>query len=216
MPGYLHLIWPICESGDVEIQIEFNTAIDGPVDVGIEVRGDVTGLLMESPKFVQNYYPATQGAIKTQVHTVDYPDDNEITIKLTTGLDGNDTPYNESDMQGQTVIRIDRIPTAPFSAGDDIVTCGLSTTLNATPGSGNGHTSYLWSGSGGNFSDNSIANPVFTANNEGTYTLTFTQINGVCQANDQVNVTLNGQPAATIDSESTICGSGNATINLTL
>lgn len=216
---FARLITPdlaLCESGDVEIQIEFNTAIDGPVDVGIEVRGDVTGLLMASPKFVQNYYPATQGAIKTQVHTVDYPDDNEITIKLTTGLDGNGTPYNESDMRGQTVIRIDRIPTAPFNAGDDIVTCGLSTTLNATPGSGNGHTSYLWSGSGGNFSDNSIANPVFTANNEGTYTLTFTQINGVCQANDQVNVTLNGQPAATIDSESTICGSGNATINLTL
>ena len=206
----------ICESGEIEIRIEFNAAIDGPVDVGIEIRGDVSGFLMGSPKFVQNYYPATQGAVITKTHTVAYPDDNEITIKLTTGLDGNGTVYDASDMQGQTVIRIDRIPTAPFSAGDDIVTCGLSTTLNATPGSGNGHTSYLWSGSGGNFSDNSIANPVFTANNEGTYTLTFTQINGVCQANDQVNVTLNGQPAATIDSESTICGSGNATINLTL
>ena len=42
---FARLITPdlaLCESGDVEIKIEFNTAIDEPVDVGIEVRGDVT------------------------------------------------------------------------------------------------------------------------------------------------------------------------------
>jgi gliding motility-associated-like protein len=50
----------------------------------------------------------------------------------------------------------------------------------------------------------------------GIYELTFVQTNGVCNASDNVSVTLRGAPTATLSTDSEICGTGEAEIDFEL
>lgn len=212
----------LCESGTVNIQIKFNEELDQPFNAGIAVRGNNDVLIEDSPLFIKEYYPSendnnyTVTKSKTIHLPIDfYPGNNTLRIVITNGKDGNGILYGAEDMAGETIITLYRTPSAPFTAGEDIETCGLSVQLNATPGEES--NTFLWDNiAGGSFSDNSVTDPVFTAVTDGDYLFGFTQTNGVCSVTDQVSVKLNGQPSAAISTGSTICGTGDAEIDVTL
>lgn len=206
-----------CESGEISIQIKFNDSYDAPFDAGITIYGDKTGRLDSIPTFISSYFPSNNNNnyTFTAQRLISFPNDNEIRIVITSGMDGDGEIYTPDDMSGETIITLYRTPSSPFSAGSDIETCGLSATLNASAGAES--NTYSWTDiAGGTFSDNSVTDPVFTAVTDGDYLLGFTQTNGVCSVTDQVSVKLNGQPSAAISTGSTICGTGDAEIDVTL
>ncbi len=96
----------------------------------------------------------------------------------------------------------------PASAGTDVsITCGNSTTLNATGG-----TTYSWAPSTG-LSATNIANPV--ANPQATTTYTVTVGNGSCSGTGTVTVTVVGY-TTTAGSDVTICQGLNTALNGTV
>lgn len=207
----------LCESGTVNIQIKFNEELDQPFDAGIEIRGMQSGRIDNRPIFISSYFPSDNdnNFIVSRSEMINFPDDETVSILIKSGQDGEATVYGPEDMAGETIITLYRTPSSPFSAGSDIDTCGLSTTLNASAGAES--DTYSWTDiAGGTFSDKNITNPEFSAETEGTYSLVFTQTNGECSVSDEVDVVLYGRPSAAITTESVICSSGDAQIDLNL
>jgi gliding motility-associated-like protein len=102
------------------------------------------------------------------------------------------------------------------NAGTNIDSCGLTATLDASPDPLS--TNYYWETSvEGELSDPININSTYSVTGTGTYQLTFTQENGVCLAQDNVEVIFRGSPSASISTTSEVCGatSQEATINLT-
>ncbi|GAO29039.1 similarity [Geofilum rubicundum JCM 15548] len=205
-----------CESGEVTIQIKFGEDFDPQFDAWISIS-HAGGTNTSS--FVENYDPSSNDNNYTYSRTLLL--DNltysygELIIRIDKAIDGNGTEYTGQDVGGSTTVTLFKTPSSPFTAGDDIATCGLSATLNATPGTES--NSYNWEAlAGTSLSDANITNPLFTADEDGTYELTFTQTNGACRVSDQVSVALWGQPSATLSTGSEICGTGDAEIDFEL
>lgn len=90
-------------------------------------------------------------------------------------------------------------------AGTDIDSCGLTATLDAAPDPISAN--YYWeTPAEGELSDPNDINSSYTANETGTYQLTFTQENGACLASDNVEVIFRGSPSASISTTSEVCG----------
>lgn len=90
-------------------------------------------------------------------------------------------------------------------AGAEIDSCGLTAVLNATPDPLS--SDYVWeSPAQGTLSDPNATDSHFSALSTGTFPLTFSQTNGACNAQDNVNVILRGNPAASISTTSEVCG----------
>ncbi|HBG86926.1 MAG TPA: hypothetical protein DEG09_07545 [Marinilabiliaceae bacterium] len=214
--------YEFCEIGQINIKITFNSEYEAPFDAGIAIYGNNDVLIEGSPLFIEKYYPSendnnyTVTTSKTIQLAIDkFPGNNTLRIIITNGEDGNGILYGAEDMAGETTVTLYRKPSSPFSAGQDIEVCGLSAQLNASAGAES--NTFSWTDiAGGTFSDKNITNPEFSAATEGSYSLVFTQTNGECSLSDVVDVVLNGQPSAAITTESVICSSGDAQIDLHL
>jgi gliding motility-associated-like protein len=205
-----------CESGEVTIEIKFGDTYTPPFDVWISIKTS-EGASRERWE-VKGYYPSENNNSYTfsQVKSFDAANwgHGDFIIKVDEVRDQN-TNYSSDNVIGSTSVTLYKTPSSPFTAGDDLATCGFSTTLNATPGAES--NSYFWeSPAGTSFSDPNIANPLFTADEDGIYALTFTQTNGACSVSDQVSVSLWGQPSATISTNGEICATGDAEIDFNL
>lgn len=200
-----------CESGELIIEIKFGEEYEAPFEAYLSISNS-EGDFIEG-WYVDPYYPSAHNDNYTYSQTKLFENRfgyGELTVTIDEARDKNSN-FSADNVAGVTKVTLYQTPSS-YSAGDDISTCGFSTLLNATPGSES--NSYGWEPvTGSFFSDASIANPLFTADEDGTYELTFTQTNGVCSVSDEVSVTLWGQPSATISTDSEICGSGDAEIN---
>jgi hypothetical protein len=90
------------------------------------------------------------------------------------------------------------------------------TTLSATATGTSGSTTYSWSGSGGTFSSTTIANPTWSANTAGTYTLTVTISNGsscTASATKTIQVVCPTVSAPAV-SDASRCGAGTLTATI--
>ncbi|MEA3447391.1 MAG: hypothetical protein U9Q98_02925, partial [Bacteroidota bacterium] len=112
----------------------------------------------------------------------------------------NNAGCTNSDM---VLVHFNQTPVA--YAGEDNTVCGLMDTLHAIP-SISGSSGY-WTGSQVSFENSSNPETAVTANNHGTYTLSWTENNGGCNDNDQVNITFIQQPQPVINTAvDTTCG----------
>ncbi|HHU57904.1 MAG TPA: gliding motility-associated C-terminal domain-containing protein, partial [Bacteroidales bacterium] len=117
-------------------------------------------------------------------------------------------------IKGETLVNLYKTP-GGCSAGDDQSLCGLSAELQATVGGAS--TAIYWKAADGlSFSDPQTAATQVSANQPGTYDLTFVQENGPCRVSDEMTLTLLGQPSAALYSDSEICGSGQAEFTASL
>ncbi len=208
-----------CESGELSIDIKFGETFNAPFDVWIRITNS-QGNLTEAWR-IEDLYPSENGGSytfkwsKTFDASIESYGYGDFFIRIEKAIDGSNIEYSGENVAGTTTVSLFKTPSSPFSAGEDIAKCGLSTLLNATPGAES--NSYYWDTvTGASFSDASITNPLFTAVEDGTFELTFTQINGACSFSDKVFVTLYGQPSATLSSDSEICGTGDAQIDFEL
>jgi gliding motility-associated-like protein len=100
-------------------------------------------------------------------------------------------------------------------AGEDIDSCGLAATLNATPDPVS--NTYSWeTPAQGNISDIQELNAIFEGPEKKNYSLFFSQQNGVCATKDTVIVKLMGSPSASLETSSEVCGTGSQQVSLDL
>jgi gliding motility-associated-like protein len=129
-----------------------------------------------------------------------------------TEMSGDGTTYNPTTDPGITFTNW-KLPSP--NAGSDIDSCGLSAVLSAAPDPVS--SVYFWeTPANGALSEATDINSSYSASSTGTYPLTFTQENGVCTAQDEVQVTFRGSPSASLSTTSQVCGttSQEATLNL--
>jgi hypothetical protein len=101
------------------------------------------------------------------------------------------------------------------SAGADIDSCGLTAILDATPDPLS--ADYSWeTPTEGDLSDPNDINSSYSTTEPGTFQLTLRQINGACEAMDNVEVILRGSPSASISTISEVCGSTSQEASLNL
>lgn len=117
-------------------------------------------------------------------------------------IDFNNCP---GALNGQVTLTVNLLPIA--AAGPDITVCsGVNAILGAaaTPGLG-----YSWDNPGGELSNAAIAQPTFNETNETgipvLYNFVLTVFDGLCQAQDNVIVTLDSAPNADAGADQTIC-----------
>ncbi|MES2800361.1 MAG: PKD domain-containing protein [Bacteroidota bacterium] len=126
-------------------------------------------------------------------------------LSATTGssvnfVNGSTTNYTVTGTSAAGCIGTDPVTVtvngnAPINAGPDVAIClGASTTLTASGG-----TTYSWNNGLGAGASHSVS-PATTT----TYTVNGTDVNG-CLGSDQVQVTVNPNPAPTITGPSTYC-----------
>ncbi|WP_291861370.1 gliding motility-associated C-terminal domain-containing protein [Marinilabilia sp.] len=101
------------------------------------------------------------------------------------------------------------------NAGVDIDSCGLSAVLSAAPDPVS--SVYSWeTPTQGILTDPLAINSSYSVSSAGTYPLTFKQENGVCTAQDEVQVVFRGSPSASVATFSEVCGTTpqDAVLNL--
>ena len=199
-----------CESGQISIQIKFSESYSPPFKTTLRINNSKGERVDEWTN--EEFYPSENEGSYTYIKTkaLDY-DYDTYTLTIVEVIDGDNNTYSEDIIKGSTSITISKTPSS-YSAGDDIIKCGLSAELGATGGPES--NIYNWETvEAASFNDTTITNPIFSAEKKGLYVLTFTQTNGACKVSDNINVTLLGYPSASISTESKICGSGNATID---
>jgi len=120
---------------------------------------------------------------------------------------------------GSTVVTANPVVTA--NAGTDATTCvGEATTLNSTPGGGDGTYTFAWTVQSGpntstaQFSSATAEDPTFTPTAAGSYVLRFTANDGICTAAfDDVTITVNPVVTANAGADATICIGGTVNLN---
>jgi gliding motility-associated-like protein len=207
-----------CESGEISIDIKFGESFNAPFDAWIRIS-DSEGVFKEAWR-IENLYPSendgsyTFSTQKTFDASIDSYGYGDFLISIEKAIDGSNNEYSGDDIAGTTTVSLFQTPT-PQIVDDATPVCGLSKQLNATPGAES--NTYYWEAvTGASFSDASLTDPLFTADEDGIYELTFTQTNGPCSASDVVSVTLWGEPSGSLSTESEICGTGEAEIHFNL
>ena len=105
------------------------------------------------------------------------------------------TDGNGCTNTAQVTITVNPLPTAQAS-GDSLICNGSSISLLASGG-----VSYQWTPATG-LNNPNISNPVASPGNNTTYTVTVTDING-CTDDEQVNISINAQPVASFELDTT-------------
>lgn len=207
-----------CENGTLNIQIRFGDSYEAPFNAWLTIYDTETGVMLEESAFIKNYYPSDFDnnhtfAAEKQIH---YPGTTKLRIIISKVIDGEGIVFlPESGLiKGETLVNLYKTP-GGYSAGDDQSLCGLSAELQATVGGAS--TAIYWEAADGlSFSDPQTAATQVSANQPGTYGLTFVQENGPCRVSDEMTLTLLGQPSAALYSDSEICGSGQAEFTASL
>jgi gliding motility-associated-like protein len=102
------------------------------------------------------------------------------------------------------------------NAGNDDDSCGLQYTLGAVPSSGTGTWSATGPGSS-SFDNQNSPNALVTVSTPGSYTFTWTEVNGDCSDNDQVVITFFENPDfSTILTNPSFPGATNGAIEVTM
>lgn len=91
------------------------------------------------------------------------------------------------------------------AAGGDQTTCGLTYTLAATDGVGTGSWAQVFGPGGSSFSSSSSATSSVTVTQAGTYVFRWTETNGICSDDDDVQITFVAQPSANAGSGGDEC-----------
>lgn len=118
------------------------------------------------------------------------------------------TEINGAGCEGTDTVTLVFSETPSPQAGPDQSVCGLEAGLNATLSSGSG----VWSGTGVSFDDPGNPQSPVTADDFGSVTLTFTEVNGNCSSSSSLDVTFVEAPVADAGIDQEICGL-NATLN---
>ncbi len=100
-------------------------------------------------------------------------------------------------------------------AGQDLAICGQTIDLQAVDGNFNGTWSLISGPGTANFNDANDPASAATVSSNGTFVFQWTELNGICSAVDDVNVTFNALPSVTALNE--ICDGTNTefTVNFT-
>lgn len=211
----------ICESGQVTIQIRFTgDAPFGLVYSTYDKDGNKIGItpinkqddLIRSEDLVDGVWSTIVSF--TQTTTIRL----EEVFDKTSPSQGNPPEYIIGDgtpVENQSMlITVDKMPSP--DAGLFVPQCGYEAQLNATL-SNPAHSMYWSEVTGGTYNDKTLPNARFIAQEQGTYILTLTEVDGACEATDDVTVELWGSPRAVISGEQVICSNdGNEyTINVT-
>ncbi|WP_088654418.1 gliding motility-associated C-terminal domain-containing protein [Geofilum rhodophaeum] len=208
-----------CENGTLNIQIRFGDSYEAPFDAWLTIYDTETGVMLEETEFITDYYPSDFDNNHTYAaeKQIDYSGTTKLRIIVSKALDRNDEYLYSPEsglIKGETLVNLYKMP-GGYSAGDDQSLCGLSAELQATVGGAS--TATYWEATEGlSFSDPQTAATQVSANQPGTYDLTFVQENGPCRVSDEMTLTLLGQPSATLYSDSEICGSGQAEFTASL
>ncbi len=207
----------ICESGNITLSIKFS----GSPPFGIRYKiGNVTftkddtnlihiedmsaDFVWESPETIDLDIPAGEASKSVVIEILEVYD---ITISAPWDQGAGTTITDQSITYTSWKMPVP-------NAGNDIDSCGLKALLDATPDPIS--NTFGWQNPAqGSVSDTRDANALFTATAEGTYQLTLVQDNGVCQAQDQVEVVLKGSPSGSLSTISEVCGTStqNATLD---
>lgn len=207
-----------CENGTLNIQIRFGDSYEAPFNAWLTIYDTETGVMREESEFIKNYYPSDFDNNHTFAaeKQIDYSGTTKLRIIISKVIDGEGIVFlPESGLiKGETLVNLYKTP-GGYSAGDDQSLCGLSAELQATVGGAS--TAIYWEAADGlSFSDPQTAATQVSANQPGTYGLTFVQENGPCRVSDEMTLTLLGQPSAALYSDSEICGSGQAEFTASL
>lgn len=207
-----------CENGTLNIQIRFGDSYEAPFNAWLTIYDTETGVMLEESEFIKNYYPSDFDNNHTFAaeKQIDYSGTTKLRIIVSKVIDGEGIVFlPESGLiKGETLVNLYKTP-GGYSAGDDQSLCGLSAELQATVGGAS--TAIYWEAADGlSFSDPQTAATQVSANQPGTYGLTFVQENGPCRVSDEMTLTLLGQPSAALYSDSEICGSGQAEFTASL
>lgn len=208
-----------CENGTLNIQIRFGDSYEAPFNAWLTIYDTETGVMLEESEFITDYYPSDFDNNHTYAaeKQIDYSGTTKLRIIVSKALDRNDEYLYSPEtgfIKGETLVNLYKMP-GGCSAGDDQSLCGLSAELQATVGGAS--TAIYWEAADGlSFSDPQTAATQVSANQPGTYGLTFVQENGPCRVSDEMELTLLGQPAASLFSDSEICGSGQAEFTASL
>ncbi|NNC83912.1 MAG: T9SS type B sorting domain-containing protein [Flavobacteriales bacterium] len=162
-----------------------------------------------------NATPSVGGGTWSGPAGLSFSDPNDAQATAITTIYGPQTlTWTEDNGFGCTssasvVIEFNEIPIS--DAGPDDIACGLSYDLQANASAGSG----IWVAPGGlTVTDITDPQSVVTADNYGTYTLTWTEDNAGCTDQDQVEITFSESPQADAGMDDTVCGD-NYVLNAT-
>ncbi len=198
----------VCKGENVPLSFEFHG--EKPFDFILLFENEETGALLVEQEF-KGRYPLD--VLFDEGYTIDFEVHKvRVTLKRVKEKDG---VWNEN-VEGSTLITIYNMPEP--SAGDPIEECGYSVILSAVPDAKS--IDYYWEDvDGAYFNESDNPNAVFSVDDDGTYELTFVQVNGfhesgepVCEAKSTVEVNLKGAPSGRISTESEVCGEGEVEI----
>ncbi|MGM0375821.1 MAG: gliding motility-associated C-terminal domain-containing protein [Bacteroidota bacterium] len=184
----------VCGTSPQEVSIDLSFTGDGPWEYAISDGTETV---------IQN---TTSQATTTETLTVN----GETTFSFQWIQDANGCYARDADIE-ETATVIDNKPDT--YAGEDNTICGLEYTLEAIPDKGTGE----WTTSDENLSISSPGDPhsAITANEPGTYTLTWTEDNNGCENTDQVEIKFVRHPDIEFgETETTICIGDEAALDI--
>ncbi len=203
----------ICESGQINLRIKFEGS--APFGVVWQHENLETGSIIKLPQLDPIFENNLDNGVWTTSFT--FSDTSKITL-VEVFDDTSQKPWSinngSEEVYGEMFVLVNGMPTP--EAGSFLPQCGYEAQLNATPSDIN-NVIYWDDVAGGSFNDKNIANPIFIAEAQGTYTLILTEESGVCKATDDIDVELWGSPESLISGIDSICSNDgiNYKLNVT-